>query len=142
MRWDSHGGVRAIINHKGMKRLVKIFALAVAVTIAMTLALGVPRLRNMASEYATAEAIRDLEKYVQQHDGRWPESSSDLGDKYPAGGSVHVDYTATSERLIENPELPRNAVRPSSGKFYTYPHYDETIRGLHAVLRETNSTAP
>lgn len=95
----------------------------------------------MASEYATAEAIRDLEQYVREHDGKWPQSTADLGDKYPAGGAVHVDYSVTADRLLEDPELLRDSVRPSSGKFFTFPHYDERIRGLHAVLREKNQRA-
>jgi len=94
----------------------------------------------MASEYETAEAIRDLKQYVQQHDGQWPESASDLGGRFPVAGKVHIDYSMTSDRLIESPALLRNAVRPRSGKFYTYPHYDEMIHELHAVLRETNQS--
>lgn len=121
-----------------MKRLLQVLAIAAAVIIVSIVALLAPKFRNMASEYGTAAAIGDLKQYIQQHDGRWPESPSDLGDKYPVGGEVHVDYSMTSSRLIENPELLREAVRPSSGKFYTYPHYDELIDDLHATIRETN----
>lgn len=123
-----------------MKRLIQVLAVAVAVTIVAAVVLLAPRFRNMASEYGTAEAIRDVKQYIQEHDGRWPDSPSELGDKYPVGGIVHVDYSMTSRRLIESPALLREAVRPRSGRFYTYPHYEEMIDELHAVLRETNQS--
>lgn len=123
-----------------MKRLIQVLAVVVALLIVGTAILLVPIFHNMASEYGTAEAIRDVKQYIQQHDGRWPESASELGDKYPVGGKVHLDYSMTSRRLIESPELLREAVRPRSGRFYTYPHYDEMITELHAVLRKTNQS--
>ena len=127
--------------HGRMNRLLQILAVAVAVMIVTALFLLIPRFRNMASEYGTAEAIQDLKQYVQQHDGRWPESASDLEGKYPTGGKVHVDYSVTSDRLIGDLAILRDAVRPRSGNFYTYPHYDEMIRELHAVLRKTNQAS-
>ena len=121
-----------------MKRLFQGLAVMVSVTIVATVALLIPRFRNMASEYGTAEAIQDVKQYLQQHEGRWPESPTELGDKFPVGGKVHVDYSMTSARLIESPALLREAIRPISGKFYTYPHYDKMIADLQATLEETN----
>lgn len=122
-----------------MKRLFRILAVACVAVIATAAILLFPKFRSMESEYATAQAIGDLKEYLRSHDGRWPESSADLGGKYPVDGSVHVDYSMTSARLIENPSLLREAVRPRSGRFHTFPHYDEMIGGLHEVLRESNA---
>ncbi|MES2569325.1 MAG: hypothetical protein V4710_04640 [Verrucomicrobiota bacterium] len=121
-----------------IKRLLLILAAAVLAVIVAAAAVLTPKLRNMGSEYETAQAIEELKEYVERHAGRWPGSSNDLGGRYPVGGRVHLDYSMTSARLIENPALLRDSVRPRSGRFYTFPHYDKMIGGLHAVLRETN----
>lgn len=124
-----------------MKRWIRILAVAGAAVIVTGAILLVPRFRNMESEYATAQAIGDLKEYLRAHDGRWPESPADLGGKYPVGGSVHVDYSMTSARLIESPSLLREAVRPRSGRFHTFPHYEEMIWSLHEALKESNPGA-
>lgn len=122
-----------------MKWLAKLFLAAVLLGIAAVAAIMIPKFRNMKSEYGTAQAIRDLTEFVTEHDGRWPASSAELGGKYPTGGEIVIDYTMTSSRLIENRSLLREAVRPRSGKFYTYPDYEEKLDGLHAALREAKA---
>ncbi len=121
-----------------MKRFLRILAIAVVAVIVTAAALLIPRFRNMESEYATARAIGELKEFLQTHDGRWPDSPGDLGGRYPVNGGVHIDYSVTSPRLIGSPLLLREAVRPRSGRFYTYPHFDDMIGSLHAVLKETN----
>ena len=121
-----------------MKWPLKLFIAAVLLTAAAVAATLVPKFRNMKSEYRTAEAIHDLTRFVSQHDGKWPSSPADLGGKYPADGEVIIDYTMTSTRLIENRSLLREAVRPQSGKFHTYPHYEKKLDELHAALREAH----
>jgi hypothetical protein len=123
-----------------MRRLFQILAAAVVLAAVVGAALVIPIFRNMSSEYGAIGAIHDLEEYIRQHDGRWPASPGDLGGKYPIGGEVYLDYSMTSSRLIESPRLLREAVRPKSGKFYTYPHYDEKINELHAVIRSANQS--
>lgn len=121
-----------------MKRFLRIMAIAGVAVILTAVVVLIPKLRNMESEYATARAIGDLKEYLQTHDGRWPESPGDLGGRYPVDGSVQVDYSMTSARLIESPSLLREAVRPRSGRFQTFPHFERMIGDLHAVLKETN----
>ena len=119
-----------------MKWPLKIFIAAVLLAAVSVVAILVPKFRNMKSEYGTVEAIHDLQEFARQHDGRWPASPEDLGGKYPADGEVFIDYATTSSRLIENRSLLRDAVRPRSGKFYTYPHYQERLNELYNALRE------
>lgn len=94
----------------------------------------------MSSEYGAVEAIGDLKDFLQTNDGRWPTKPEDLASKYPVGGRVHVDYSMTASRLIDSPLLLKEAVRPRSGRFYTYPHYDEKIEELRVILLETNQS--
>lgn len=121
-----------------MKRSLRLLAIAVASVILSAAAVLIPKFRNMESEYATAQAIGDLMEYLRSNDGRWPESPDDLGGRYPANGSVHVDYSMTSAGLIKNPSLLKEAVRPGSGRFHTFPHFERMIGELHGVLKETN----
>ena len=121
-----------------MKRLIQIAALIVAAVIIMNAVALYPRLSNMQSEYDTAQAIRDIDSYVRENHGQWPSSPEQLQNKYPFRGDVMIDYTLTSGELIANPAKLRNAVRPRSGRFYTYPHYDLQIDGLLLALQESS----
>ena len=123
-----------------MKWPLRIFFAALLLVVVSVAALLVPKFRNMKSEYGTVEAIHDLQEFARQHDGKWPTSPADLGGKYPVGGEVFIDYAMTSPRLIEDRALLHEAVRPRSGKFYTYPHYQERLGELYSVLREANKT--
>lgn len=95
------------------------------------------RILSMRAEYRTADAIRDLRNYLRNHGGEWPSAPSDLGNHYPEGGGVVIDYSLTSERILADPGLLQRAVRPASGKFRTYPHYRRDLESLLAVLRES-----
>lgn len=121
-----------------MKRPLRIMIVAITLLIAAGGGIMVPRFLNMGAEYGTSRAITDLKAHLRSNKGRWPVSAEELGGKYPADGSVQVDYSMTSARLIESPWLLREAVRPRSGRFDTFPHYDAMIGELHEVLRETN----
>jgi hypothetical protein len=122
-----------------MKWFPRLVIAAVLLAVAAVASILAPRFRNMQSEYATAEAIHELNVFVLANDGRWPVSPADLRGKFPADGEVVIDYTMTSSRLIENRSLLREAVRPRSGKFYTYPHYEQKLDGLHAALLEAKA---
>ena len=120
-------------------RFLKIVAL---VLIAAALGLGAllgPQFWNMKSEYMTAGAIHDLEAYAQEHAGKWPTLPADLGDEDRKG--VWIDYSMTSDRILATPELLRASVRPESGKFYTYPRYDEDLESLLEAIRKANTGA-
>lgn len=124
-----------------MKRPLRIMIVAVALLIVAGAGMIIPRFLNMRSEYGTSRAIADLKEHLRSNGGRWPVSAEELGGNYPVNGSVHVDYSMTSARLIESPWLLREAVRPRSARFDTFPHYDAMIGELHEVLRETNPSS-
>ena len=121
-----------------MKRLIWIVAFIAIASILTTAIFLYPKFKNMGSEYATAQAIRDIEVYLQENQGKWPTSPADLQNSYPLDGKVEIDYSAQSSELIIAPERLRDAVRPRSGKFYTYPHYDLQLNNLLIVLNKTN----
>jgi glutamate 5-kinase len=123
-----------------MKWPLKLFIATILLAAGAVASILVPKFRNMKSEYGTAEAIHDLTEFVEQHDGRWPASPAELGGKYPANGDVLIDYATTSSRLMANRSLLPEAVRPRSGKFYTYPHYEEKLDRLYAALLEANAS--
>ncbi|GAA5496380.1 hypothetical protein Rhal01_02563 [Rubritalea halochordaticola] len=97
-----------------------------------------PRLSNMKSEYHTVGAIDSIRSYLEENDGQWPSSPEQLQNEFPPGGIVYIDYSATSRDLIKHPEKLREAVRPRSGKFYTYPHYEHHLEQLLITLQDTN----
>ncbi len=123
-----------------MNRLIKIVIFIFVALIITIIVLLYPQFNNMNSEYATAQAIRNIEAHVRQNQGKWPSSPEELGDLYPPGGEVLIDYSATSSELIADPDKLRDAVRPRSGKFYTYPDYDKLIKRLLLALQETNNS--
>ena len=122
---------------KGLIHIVELIVVALIIVVAVCL---YPNFKNMKSDYGTAQAIRDIETHLRENQGRWPKSPKQLGRKYPLGDEVVVDYSATSSELVADPDGLRNAVRPRSGKFYTYPHYDMQIADLLLALRETNDS--
>ena len=123
-----------------MHRVRQVIVALLIVLIIGVVVILTPKFRNMSAEYATAEAIHDLSAFVVGNDGRWPSSPADLADKYPVGGEVDIDYGMTSSRLIADPALLKQSVRPESGKFLTYPHYEVKLAGLLAEIRESAST--
>jgi hypothetical protein len=123
-----------------MKQMLKIVALVIVALIIVIVIAMYPTLSNIKSEYATAQAIRDLGQYIRYHEGQWPSAPEDMGSKYPRGGSVFIDYSIRSSALILNPGLLPESVRPKSGIFRIYPHYDEDLSALLLTLKETNKS--
>lgn len=119
----------------------KILALFLVGLLAALLFIGGAWERRLKAEYETAGAIRDLERYVRENNGKWPTSSAALGKGYR--DAVIIDYSMSAERILSAPELLRDAVRPSSGKFRTYPNYEQDLKSLLKAIREAkDSSAP
>ena len=119
-----------------------ILKISLTMTIVVFVGVGMalyPRLSNMKSEYETAQAINALKSHLRENGGKWPTSAADLGDKYPEGGIVVIDYSADSSVLVRDPGRLRRAVRPRSGKFLTYPAYESDLEELLLVLQESQS---
>lgn len=121
-----------------MKRIILIIVIVIALVFMW---IGYPyfrKIQNMESEYETVSAIEDLKEYLRSNGGKWPARPEDLGSRYTGPIQVHLDFKQTSEFLIEHPEELKQAVRPESGVFYTYPHYDAKIAELFDVLKESH----
>ncbi len=125
-----------------MKRFLKILGLIFVILVIMIIWALYPKFSNMRSEYGTAQAIRDIESYVLHNNGDWPSSPEDLENKYPVEGNVTIDYSITSEELIADPSKLQQAVRPRSGKFYTYPYYKQDLEQLLRFLKADYSVSP
>lgn len=124
-----------------MKKLIKI-TISLLVTIVIGIAVILyPKFSNMKSEYGTGQALRNISNYVLKNDGKWPSSPGALDDRYTAGSGVFVDYSVTTDELIENPDKLKEAVRPESGKFYTYPHYQRDLDALLDALVQAKDNA-
>lgn len=99
----------------------------------------------MRCDYYTVDVILMVQDYVETHDGNWPSSWEDLeGTEHYKGRGLElsvypqysrVDFTLTSDQILEDPSLIYQAVVPSSGKYICYPdarlHLDrilDTIR--------------
>lgn len=127
-----------------MRRLTKQFIVTIGIVLGCifiaTFVTLYPVLNNLKSEYGTVRTIHQLEEYVRSHDGQWPGSEEELfGSSIPEGSDgqgVMVDYSVTAAELLAQPEKLREAVKPRSGKFHTYPHYQEKLDSLQKALKE------
>lgn len=91
--------------------------------------------RQLASEYATADVIREVQRFVESHNGEWPRSwtdisSSDFDRKY-----VRVSFSVSAEELITDPQLIYTVIVPVSGVYYTYPHAERQLRELLNTIK-------
>lgn len=90
----------------------------------------------MGSEYRTAEVVRDVQEYVEANGGQWPRSWEVIGD-----GTDHSEYTVvrfdlSAEEILEDKQLIFGAIRPTSGRYLTYPHAARDLGRLYeAILR-------
>ena len=122
-----------------MKRIPTILGIALLAVVVVAAISLIPRFRNMKAEYRTIEAIDDIQDYLRQNKGKWPSGPELMGNKYPIGSEVVIDYSMTSERLLQNRKLARDAVHPQSNRFYTRPGYPAKLDELIAVIKETNT---
>ena len=94
-----------------------------------------------------------VDDYVETHDGSWPSSWNDLEatDRCRERGlaiSVYprytsIDFTLTSDQLIEEPDLIFQAVSPSSGEYICYPDARLLLgRILETIRRERSTQKP
>ena len=122
-----------------MKRIILATGIILLVLIIAVVVIMYPRFSNMGSEYATADAIHSIEEYVRSNDGQWPASAKELHGARISSEDVFIDYTVTSSELIADPDRLRKAIRPQSGKFYTYPYYEKKLEFLLRALQETGT---
>jgi hypothetical protein len=105
-----------------------IFAVLVLVVVASLW----PKLSNMKSEYVTAGVIRYIGTFIERTGGQWPRSWTDLGKDYSEFTDVNFSLdpsTATKDDVL-------GAVKPKSGRYYTYPHSKEDLLSVYDELKK------
>jgi hypothetical protein len=90
--------------------------------------------RQLTSEYATADVIRDVTKYVKKHKGEWPEGWSDIPNGDDARHYVDMKFDVRIAELINDPELMYTVIVPESGVYYTYPDAELRLDYLRETL--------
>jgi hypothetical protein len=126
----------------------------VVVVLSAAAFLGYDIGESLRSDYGTAGVIRIVDDYVRTHGGNWPSSWGDLDATEAARRSqssssywrkyTRVDFTLTSEQLIENPDLIYDAVTPLSGEYFVYPNAREDLDRVMQAIRDARKspTAP
>jgi hypothetical protein len=105
---------------------------------------------TLRGDYETIRVVDLVEDYIKTHDGNWPSSWDDLDGtekaKFysPLNSSywrnyTKVDFTLTSDQIIEQPDLIYTAVLPMSGEYYIYPHAKRDISRLIQTIHETKN---
>lgn len=97
------------------------------------------RVRNLTAEYASAAAIRDLTNHVEANRGEWPSSPGQLAHRPP--DEAWIDFSISSDRILTAPEILKEAVRPKSGSFKSYPHYERDLGSLWEAIRRAKAEA-
>ena len=100
----------------------------------------------LRGDYETARVIQIVEDYVKTHDGNWPVAWEDLDGTETSHATrldssywrryTRVDFTLTSEQLIEKPDLIYDAVKPLSGEYIVYPHARQDLERVMQAIRD------
>ena len=113
---------------KVISRIMLIVSCALLAFVVLVAVIVWPKFSNMKSEYVTAGAISRTQAYVQRTQGKWPRSWSDMGS------SDETSYTRMNFGLdpkSATKEEVMNAIKPRSGRYYTYPHATEHLEELY-----------
>jgi hypothetical protein len=94
---------------------------------------------NLTHEYATAGVIADVQEFVENHDGQWPESWSDIGSGRDLSEHTVVRFDLTTQDFIDDPALIHEAIRPVTGKYITYPHAQRQLENLLETIKEKST---
>ncbi len=101
--------------------------------------------------YETVAVIMFVEDYVKTHEGKWPTCWEDLENTETferRGGRLSyyqryttVDFTLTSEQLIERPELIHHAIAPAEGASIGPPHTQDFYDAVLQAIRDARQPA-
>ena len=101
---------------------------------------------SLRRNYETIRVVQIVEDYVRTHDGKWPSSWEDLEGtetfKQSSSSLAYfqrysaVDFSLTSEQLLEKPELIYNAVTPLSGEYLCYPNARRDLDRVLQTIRD------
>lgn len=89
---------------------------------------------KMRNEYQLAEALELMLAHLEENGGVWPSSEKDLYGSRSQPSSVFIDYSISSENILENKNLLEKSIRLKSGDLQTYPHYKRDIQRIREAL--------
>jgi len=93
---------------------------------------------ELTAEYTTAGVIRDVTKFVETHEGRWPKNWKELGCADHVPSYVHFNFDVTPDELIKDGSLIHKTITPVTGAYHTYPHATRELNELRDVLMRLN----
>ncbi len=120
------------------------------VAVVLIAAIGYFRLNEaLRGDYYTLDVMLMVKEYVETHDGQWPSTWGDLEetDRFKERGLkmsvypqfVAVDFTLTSDQLIQEPDLIHHAVCPVGGGYICYPHAGDHLQDILQTIRRERS---
>jgi flagellar basal body-associated protein FliL len=121
------------------KKIITIAAIIILIIVFAVAYLLYPKFTNMKSEYATASIMRRIGEYVAAKE-KWPTSAEEI--KVIQVDDVYVNYDVTLEEIVKDKKILENAVRPESGKHFTYPHYKTDINNLFDIIKQVLTKEP
>ena len=96
---------------------------------------------QMMAEYTTATVIRNVTKFVDSHDGRWPRDWEEVGGGDFARQYVRIDFGVSVERLLKDREQIYRSIIPVTDVYHTYPHAKRDLDRLWDVLAKHHPQA-
>ena len=118
------------------RSLIAIGCVLVALVGCVVVALW-PKVSNMKSEYVTAGVIRDTGLFITKTDGQWPRSWADLGED--RSRCTDLNFSLDPVKATKDDVL--GAIKPKSGRYYTYPHSKEDLEAVYNELRSHRGQA-
>lgn len=91
---------------------------------------------NLDNEYNTAQVIRDVQDFVESHDGAWPGFWSEIGSGRDRSEFTVVRFDLTTQDFLDDPALIHEAIQPVTGKYVTYPHARRQLEDLQKTIEE------
>jgi hypothetical protein len=103
---------------------------------------------DVKSEYQSARVIQMVEEFVIRNNGRWPKSWTELIDAQTDGNTPDtdflrkytiVDFSITSDQLLNDPELIYRSIVPAIGEYGFYPYARRDLEQLLQAIRDAHS---
>ena len=106
----------------------------------------------LRGDYYTVDVIQMIQEYVETNNGKWPSAWEDLKetDRFAQRGLsisdyqqyAFVDFSLTSDQLIQKPELIYEAVAPIRIEYVVYPHARDDLQHVVETMRRQHSREP
>ena len=90
---------------------------------------------RLRAEYGAAGVIRDVTRYVEAHEGAWPQSWNDIPNGDWAQKYVRMKFDVDTNALVDDPTLIQSTIVPVTGEYHTYPHAERQLNELRDLLK-------